>query len=140
MIYLVNKVSSQAAHQLISVCVELATKLGKGIAISIAGPEGEEIAFLRMDGVAPASSRIAKNKAYTAAVDRKSTAAMNEYMQANARPQAYWGDERITGFGGGITIRYQGAIIGGLGVSGLTQLEDIELAKEAINRVGLETD
>ncbi len=135
--YSINKVSSKEAQQLIETAVSEAEKINKSISVAICGPEGELISFLRMDGASPAASRIAQNKAYTSACDRKSTREMGEFMQGKNRPAAYWGDEKITGFGGGLAIIIGGKIIGGIGVSGLSEEEDEHIANAAIKSVYL---
>ena len=130
-----EKVSSSEAFKLINDVVAQVGKLNKEVAIAVCGPEGELIAFLRMDGASPAASRIAHNKAYTAARDRKDTRLMGQFMLQNDRPPAFWGDLGITGFGGGVTIHSQDRVIGGIGVSGLTEEEDERIAYAAIRAV-----
>ena len=129
------KVSSIEAMSLIDEVLKRAARIRKEVAIAVCGPEGELIAFIRMDGASPAASRIAKNKAYTAAVDRKDTRLMGEFMSDENRPQPYWGDKQITGFGGGVTIRQEDVVVGGIGVSGLSEEDDEELAVAAIKAV-----
>jgi glc operon protein GlcG len=133
--YQIEKVSSAEATKLIASAVELAKKINKPVAISVAGPEGELIAFLRMDGANPASSQIAQSKAYTSARDCKSTKAQGEFMREANREQGYWTDHRITGFGGGLPIMQNGNVIGGIGVSGLSEEEDERIAREALESV-----
>lgn len=133
--YPYEKVSSQEAIQLIEEVVVEVKKIQKQIAVAVGGPEGELIAFLRMDEASPAASLIAQNKAYTAARDRKDTKLMGEFMLENDRPPAFWGDKGITGFGGGVTIRHNGKVIGGIGVSGLSEEEDERIAYAAIRKV-----
>jgi glc operon protein GlcG len=133
--FTIERVSAQEATKLINYAVLEAEKLNKGIAIAVAGTEGELIAFLRMDGANPASSLIAQNKAYTAARDTKDTMVMGKYMRDTNSPPAFWGDLHITGFGGGVTIVHNNKVIGGLGISGLSQEEDIRIAKAAIAAV-----
>ena len=133
--YQSEKVSSSEALQLIQEVIGQAGKIDKEVAVAICGPEGELISFLRMDGASPAASRIAQNKAYTAAVDRKDTKLMGQFMRENDRPPAYWGDPGITGFGGGVTIRNRDRVIGGIGVSGLSEEEDERIAYAAIGAV-----
>ena len=65
--YSYEKVSSQEAVHLIEQVVAEVKKIDKQVAIAVSGPEGELIAFLRMDEASPAASRIAHNKAYTGA-------------------------------------------------------------------------
>ena len=81
--YPYQKVSSQEAVQLIEQVVVEVKKIDKQVAVAVSGPEGELIAFLRMDEASPAASRIAHNKAYTAARDRKDTKLMGEFMLNN---------------------------------------------------------
>ena len=133
--YQSEKVSSSEALQLVQEVISQAGKIDKEVAVAICGPEGELISFLRMDGASPAASRIAQNKAYTAAVDRKDTKLMGQFMRENDRPPAYWGDPGITGFGGGVTIRNRDRVIGGIGVSGLSEEDDERIAYAAIGAV-----
>jgi len=133
--YEFGKVSSEEALRLISKAVELAQKINKHIAVAVTGPEGELISFLRMDGANPASAQIAQSKAYTSARDCKSTRAQGEFMRNDKREQGYWTDSRITGFGGGLHIVQNGKVIGGIGVSGLSEEDDERIAREAIEFV-----
>jgi glc operon protein GlcG len=133
--YSLEKVSFKEAIQLVQQAVSEAEKLGKHIAIAISGPEGEAISFLRMDEAAPASALIAQNKAYTAARDRKSTKEMGQFMNDKNRPPAFWGDPGITGFAGGVPIVLDGRVIGGIGISGLSEEEDERIARAAIKAV-----
>ncbi|MGH9667861.1 MAG: GlcG/HbpS family heme-binding protein, partial [Bryobacteraceae bacterium] len=91
---------------------------------------GELIAFARMDGAPLSSILIAKNKAWTAARERKTT---KEIGEAARHPEkgfdiAYFGDPRFVGWGGGVPVRKDGNVIGSVAVSGLPQAEDMELA------------
>ena len=44
-----------------------------------------------------------------------------------------FGDLRYTSWGGGLPVIYQGQVIGAVGVSGLTEAEDVELAQLGVN-------
>ena len=79
----------------------------------------------------PASILIAANKTWTAARERKSS---REIGQAVRDPQhgfdiAYYGDPRYLGWGGGLPVIKDGAVVGAVAVSGLVEAEDIELAQ-----------
>jgi glc operon protein GlcG len=130
--YVYEKVSSQEAIKMLGHAIVEAGKINRHIAIAVCGPEGELVSFLRMDGASPAASLIAQNKAYTAARDRKSTRHMGEFMHNNNRPPAFWGDKSITGFGGGVPIVQDGKVIGGIGISGLSEDEDERIAYASI--------
>jgi glc operon protein GlcG len=133
--YSYEKVSSQEATNLIAYVVAEVNKIDKAVAVAISGPEGEVIPFLRMDEASPAASLIAQNKAYTAARDRKDTKLLGEFMLTHDRPPAFWGDKGITGFGGGVTIRHDDKVIGGIGVSGLSEEQDERIAYSAIRKI-----
>jgi glc operon protein GlcG len=133
--HLFNKISFREALQLIDASIFEAEKIQKHVAVAVCGPEGELLAFIRMDGASPAASKIAQNKAYTAARDRKTTREMGEFMNGKQRPPAFWGDSGITGFGGGVPVIYNGEVIGGIGVSGLTEAEDEHIYNAAIMAV-----
>ena len=110
---------------------------GRAGVIAIADPHGELIAFARMDGAPVSSIRIAANKAYSAARERKTT----EDIGRKARdPEkgfeiAYFGDERFVGWGGGVPVWRGGEVVGAVAVSGLPQAEDIRLATWAASLV-----
>ena len=133
--YQVEKISSREAFDMIKHVIFESEKINKHVAVAVCGSEGELISFLRMDGASPAASLIAQNKAYTAARDRKSTREMGEFMQGSQRPPAFWGDKGITGFGGGVPVIHQGKVVGGIGVSGLSEEEDERIAAAAIKVV-----
>ena len=133
--YSIEKVSAREALELVRKAVAEAEKMNRHIAVAVSGPEGELISFLRMDGANPASAQIAQSKAYTSARDCKSTRAQGNFMRTENREQGYWTDHNITGFGGGLPILHQGKVIGGIGVSGLSEEEDEAVANEAIKAV-----
>ena len=133
--YAFAKVSSQEAIKLLGHAITEASKINKHIAIAVCGPEGELISFLRMDEASAAASKIAQNKAYTAARDRKSTKLMGQFMHEKNRPSTFWGDKGITGFGGGVPIVMGDKVIGGIGISGLSEEDDERIAFAAITAV-----
>jgi len=125
----------QDAKRIVDVIVEKALQLQKAAVIAVADPHGELIAFARMDGAPLASIRVAANKAYTAARERKPTKDIGDKMRDPVKgfDIAFYGDSRFVGWGGGIPIRKNGEVVGAIGVSGLSSAEDIALAT-----VGLE--
>jgi glc operon protein GlcG len=130
-----HKISFRQALQMVDTAILEAEKIHRHIAVAVAGPEGELLCFIRMDGASPAAAVIAQNKAYTAARDRKSTREMGEFMTTQGRPQAYWGDKGITGFGGGMPVFHGAEVIGGIGVSGLSEEEDERICNAMVKAV-----
>jgi glc operon protein GlcG len=118
------------ARRIVDAVVAEVAKTGAAGVVAIADPHGELIAFARMDGAPVSSIRIAANKAYSAARERRTT----EEIGRKARdPEkgfeiAYFGDERFVGWGGGVPVWRGGEVVGAVAVSGLPQTEDIRLA------------
>lgn len=107
-------------------------KGGRGAAIAVADEHGELMAFARTDGCPLPSVAIAINKAFTAARERKPSRAVGEASRAEGFPMTNFGDPRYVGWGGGVPIVHQQRAIGGVGVSGLPEEEDMALAELGI--------
>jgi glc operon protein GlcG len=125
------------ARRIVDAVVAEVAKAGRAAVVAVADPHGELIAFARMDGAPVSSIRIAANKAYSAARERKTT----EEIGRRARdPEkgfeiAYFGDERFVGWGGGVPVWRGGEVVGAIAVSGLPQAEDIRLATWAASLI-----
>jgi glc operon protein GlcG len=100
-----------------------------GAAVAIVDAHGELIAFLRSDGCPYSSINNALNKAYTAARERKESALVGQAARDGNFPVTNFGDLRYTGWGGGVPILYNGEVVGAVGVSGLPESTDIDLAR-----------
>jgi glc operon protein GlcG len=118
------------AQKIITRIVEKAATMQKAVAIAVTDPHGELIGFARMDGVALPSINIAINKAWTAARTGKPTREIGEKVRHPERGHdiAYYGDPRFVGWGGGIPLVKNGEVIGAVAVSGLSSVEDADLA------------
>ena len=118
------------AQKIIDLIVEKALGMQKAAVVAVADSHGELIAFARMDGALVSSIRIAANKAWTAARERKATKDVGEKVRHPEKGHdiAYYGDRRFVGWGGGIPVWKNGEVVGAVGVSGISQAVDIELA------------
>jgi glc operon protein GlcG len=121
------------AKEIIEYVAAEAGRRGKAAVIAVADTHGELIAFARMDGAPVSSIRIAQNKAWTAARERKPTKEIGERARHPEKgfEIAYFGDSRFVGWGGGVPVWRAGEVVGAVAVSGLPQEEDIELATRA---------
>lgn len=127
---------SDARRIVDSLTAEISKSGGAGV-IAVVDTHGELLAFARMDGAPVSSIRIAANKAYSAARERKTT---EEIGQKARHPEkgfeiAYFGDDRFVGWGGGVPVIRDGEVLGAIAVSGLPQAEDIRLATWAATLV-----
>jgi len=118
------------AKRIVDRVVGKASEMQKSVVVAVADSHGELIAFARMDGAPISSIRIAANKAWTAARERKPTKEIGEKVRHPEKGHdiAYYGDPRFVGWGGGIPIWKNGEVVGAVAVSGLSSSEDIALA------------
>lgn len=130
-------VSSQSARDIVAACVEEAERMKLIIAVCVADLAGHTLASARMDGVAPPTLTFAEDKAYTSATMKRSTEAFAERMGSS--PSLTMGlstRSRLLVWGGGLPIFHAGKIVGGIGVSGAKDFEDIAIGKYALQRFG----
>jgi glc operon protein GlcG len=118
------------AKRILDLIVNKALQMQKAAVIAVADSHGELMAFARMDGAPVSSIRIAANKAWTAARERKPTKDIGEKVRHPEKGHdiAYYGDPRFVGWGGGLPIWKNGEVVGAIGVSGLSADEDTALA------------
>jgi glc operon protein GlcG len=105
---------------------------GLGAAVAVVDAHGELVAFLRTDGCRLPSITIAINKAFTAAREAVESSVLGERSRSEGFPLTNFGDPRYVGWGGGVPILVDGAVIGAIGVSGLPEADDVELARWAV--------
>ena len=126
------------AKKIIDLIVEKALQMQKAAVIVVADSHGELIAFARMDGAPLSSIRIAANKAWTAARERKPTKEIGDKVRDPQKGHdiAYYGDPKFVGWGGGLPVWRDGQVVGAVAVSGLTSSEDVVLATMGVDLVG----
>ena len=126
----VQSIDYREASAIIQAIVEKCSATGRAAVIVVADPHGEMIAFARMDGAPISSIKIAENKAWSAARERKPTKEIGDKARHPEKgfELSWFGDPRFTGWGGGIPVWRNGQVAGAIAVSGLSSTEDIELA------------
>ncbi len=110
---------------------------GQAAVIAVADAHGELIALLRLDGARLPSIVIAANKAWTAAREQQTS---YELGQAARHPKtgfdlAYYGDPRYIGWGGGVPVRLNDAVVGAVAVSGLPESDDMEVVQVGVDAI-----
>ncbi len=127
-----KELSHQNAFALIELVKKAAEQRKVGFATAVVDTHGELLAFLRIDGCPLPSINNAINKAFTAAREQTESANIGRASIEDPFPITNFGDLRYTGWGGGIPIRNGEEVVGALGVSGLPEAEDIEIARSVI--------
>lgn len=138
MISQITSLSAEGALLLLNAALLKAKADGLSVAVCLCDVQGHVLASARMDGVTPPILGFAEDKAFTAATMRRSTAAFAERMASS--PSLTLGlstRARLLPWGGGLPIVQAGQVIGGIGVSGAKDAEDIACAQSALEAAGL---
>ena len=123
------QLSHNDAQKIIAVIQSELEKDNKGAAIAVVDSQGELIAFLRTDNCRLPSINIAINKAFTAAREQAESWTVGQASRIENFAMTNFGDLRYTSWGGGVPIIYDDEVVGAVGVSGLPEDEDMDLAR-----------
>ena len=104
----------------------------KGAAVAVVDNHGELLAFLRTDGCKLPSINIAINKAYTASREQDESLTVGTRSRAEGFPMTNFGELRYVSWGGGFPLVAHGTAVGAVGVSGLPEAEDMEIALQGV--------
>ncbi len=88
------------------------------LAIAIVDGGGNPVYIAREDGASAVDVRNAERKAYTAAYIGRDTSQYRLQILHDGRSVADWSNSGVTTLHGGLTLRRQSQVIGGIGVSG----------------------
>ncbi|MCP9775915.1 heme-binding protein [Cyanobium sp. HWJ4-Hawea] len=121
----------ELANRTAAVAVESCQQRGEQVSVSVVDGEGTLQVFLHGDGASPHTAQLSRHKAYTAA----SLAALQGFTTTGelanslrqgkapigALPLPAASVDQITPLPGGVVLRSEGRLLGGLGVSGARQ-------------------
>jgi len=123
------------AKAIIAAAQRKAIEVGKPVTIVVVDSGGFSVASERMDGARPLTPSIATAKAYTAAVMQRPTRMLKAWCDSQPTFFAQvsrMGHHPIVATDGGLTIKKNGQILGGVGVAGGTGEDDQEIAIAAL--------
>ena len=103
-------------------------KQGKGAAIAVTNTQGKLFTFVLMDVNSPRLP-LRSIKLLQPPVSKRVRKIIGNSSRKNEFPMTNYGDLRYNAWGGGVPIVYQGQTVGAVGVSGLSEAEDMELAQ-----------
>jgi glc operon protein GlcG len=116
------------AQTVLQAAKESAQQRNAPSAIAVVDPAGDLLAFQRMDNVRPASADLAVEKARTAARLQRSTAEIEDNINQGRTAFVTAG---ILVLRGGVPIHVNGAVVGAVGIAGLSKEIDAEIANTA---------
>lgn len=131
----VTRLDLDDARILIAGAAAHAQEIGVPMCIAIVDESAQLIAFERMEGGKVTSTTIALDKAFTAAGAKKAT---HEYGASSQPGSPAYGifsaiGGRLMVVGGGLPVSFDGAVVGGIGVSSGTPAQDQAVAQAGID-------
>jgi uncharacterized protein GlcG (DUF336 family) len=120
-----------------------ALEVGKALSIAVVDYGGFIVLIERMDGARPMTADIALSKAYSAAVMQRPTEMLASWRSSDPvffTQVGRMGHRPIVATKGGVTIKRDGAILGGLGISGGSPEEDQQVCLDVLKAAGFELD
>lgn len=132
----VSNITAEAALTAVNTAFAEAKKAGVNISVAVVDTSFNLIAFAKGDGATPHSTETSRRKANTAASTGKVTGWMNADL-AVTLPMA--SGNLLTNVPGGIPLRFNGVLGGGLGIAGGTVEQDTAISKATLAAIGADT-
>lgn len=131
----VTRLDLDDARILIAGAAAHAKEIGVPMCIAIVDESAQLIAFERMEGGKVTSTTIALDKAFTAAGAKKATHEYGASSQPGAPAYGIFSaiGGRLMVVGGGLPVTFNGAVVGGIGVSSGTPAQDQAVAQAGID-------
>lgn len=121
--------------------IQLATQKSVEVCAVVCDPRGHQVALARTNNVMVPAIQYSIDKAWTASNFSISTQGL--YERVSVKPPVAMGfanRDRVLFFPGGFPIFENGICIGGLGISGAKDQDDIDIAQTAIEKFGFAFD
>ncbi|HEX7172522.1 MAG TPA: heme-binding protein [Candidatus Limnocylindria bacterium] len=122
-----------AARRMIAAAEDMARQLRVAMSIAVVDAGDQLVAFARMDGADLVTVRLARDKAFSALMNRMPTRDLAPLVQPGAE---FYGYDSLAGgrmivFAGGMPLERGGVLVGAVGVSGGSADEDQQAADAA---------
>jgi uncharacterized protein GlcG (DUF336 family) len=126
-----NSINLGSAYRIVDAGIAEARKLKVAACIAVVDAWGYPVMTVRMDGALFITAQLAEDKAFTAAAVQMATHDLQESIQPARElyglvPGAAG---RLVPLPGGLPLRLDGAVVGGVGVSGGSTQEDLKIAE-----------
>jgi uncharacterized protein GlcG (DUF336 family) len=123
-----------AARRMIAAAESMARELRVAMSIAVVDGGDQLVAFVRMDGADLVTVSLARDKAFSALMNRMPTRDLAPLVQPGAE---FYGYDSLAGgrmivFAGGMPLERGGVLVGAIGVSGGSADEDQQAADAAV--------
>jgi len=132
--FIANKtVSHSGVMTMLQAAIDKATELGQPQCIVVVDASGELLGEIRMTGAKFLSRKSARAKALTSASIGAPSHAVPEAVRGAIAAAT---DGTVTGLPGGLPIKQDGALVGGIGIGSGSGEQDIAVAQAALDAIG----
>jgi len=126
-----------AARRAIAAVEVFGHEIGVPFSTAVVDSGDQLVAFARMDGADLVTIGLARDKAFSALMNRMPTADLAPLVQPGAE---FYGYDALAGgrmvvFGGGAPVELEGILVGAVGVSGGSSAEDQQAADAAVGAI-----
>ncbi len=135
--YEVATISYDTASIAVATAIKEGVKQGIAVSVAVVDPSMSLVAFGKADGATPHSIETSRRKANTAASTKKQTGWMDNSL-AVALPAA--ANNMLTNVPGGFPLKFDGKVVGGLGIAGGTVDQDAAIAQATISAIGADSE
>lgn len=125
-------IGAAAAQKLVAASVAEAAKRNFTMAFTVVEPSGAMVLFHKMDGTQYGSIDVSQGKARSSAMFKRPTKALADSASTSVGILTLG----VVAVEGGLPIIADGRIVGALGVSGGTSVQDGEVGKAALQAAG----
>lgn len=125
-------VNLEQARQVISAAQAEAEANGWAVAIAVVDTAGHLVAFEKRDDTQTASVQVAQDKAVSAAIYKRPTKAFSDALAGGGVGLRVLTLRGVNAAEGGEPLLLDGAIIGAVGVSGVTSEQDGQVARAGV--------
>ncbi len=130
--------TGEMAAEIARTAFDQAAKDGLHVTVTVVDRSGQTLAVLRHQDAGVHTIRASYKKAYTANSQKRETAEIAKGIKDGTIPEdVRYLDENILILAGGVPIFIHGKVVGGIGVGGAHDSEDVRIAKaglEALER------
>ncbi len=127
-----SRITTEVADRLLQCARDAARALNCRMSIALCDSGGHLIAFSRMDGAFAGSADIAQRKAHGAVMFEAPTELIGNIVREHQLVGFEQSNAGLMLFGGGFPLTLNGALVGGIGVSGGSAQQDVEVAQAAL--------
>ncbi len=131
--YATERLTDAALLTMLAAAQEAAAGMGQPQCVVIVDASAVDLASLRMAGAKVLSMRSARTKACTSASTGGPSASIPESVRLAIAAAT---DGAVTGLPGGLPIKRNGVLLGGIGVGSGTGDQDVAVARAALAAVG----